>query len=107
MKGKILGVAAGELAGAITGDDGKRYRYEAADWRGERPASVGAAVDFEADGGTARDIYPAVGAFAGVGAGAASVEAQAPSSGGEKVNGRLKGTQAAPQAIGRCAPMMA
>ena len=72
MKGKILGVAAGDLAGAITGDDGKRYRYEAADWRGERPASVGATVDFEVEGGAARDVYPAVGAFTGVGAAVAN-----------------------------------
>ncbi len=99
MKGKILGVAAGDLAGAITGDDGKRYRYETAEWRGERPASVGASVDFEAEGGTARDIYPAVGAFPGVGAGAASVEALARSSGGEKVIGLLKGTLALPLAV--------
>ncbi len=99
MKGKILGVAAGELTGAITGDDGKRYRYVIADWRGERPASVGAGVDFEVEGGAARDVYPAVGAFAGVGAGAASVEALARSSGGEKVIGLFKGTLALPLAI--------
>lgn len=99
MKGRILGVAAGDLAGAITGDDGKRYRYEAADWRGERPASVGATVDFEVEGGAARDVYPAVGAFTGVGAAAASVEALAGSSGGEKIIGLFKGTLALPLAI--------
>lgn len=97
MKGKILGVATVELAGAITGDDGKRYRYEAADWRGERPASVGAGVDFEVEGGAARDVYPAVGAFTG--AGVASVEALARSSGGEKVIGLFKGTLALPLAL--------
>ncbi len=99
MKGKILGVAAGDLAGAITGDDGKRYRYETADWRGERPASVGAGVDFEVEGGSARDVYPAVGGFTGVSAGAASVEALARSSGGEKIIGLFKGTLALPLAI--------
>lgn len=97
MKGKILGVATGDLAGAITGDDGKRYRYEAADWRGERPTSVGASVDFEVEGGAARDVYPTVGAFTG--AGVASVEALARSSGGEKVLGLFKGTLALPLAL--------
>ena len=101
MKGKILGVAAGDLAGAITGEDGKRYRYEAADWRGERPAAIGANVDFETDGAKATDVYPAVGgAFAGVGAGAgASVEALAGSPAGEKLIGLFKGTLALPLAL--------
>lgn len=99
MKGKILGVAAGDLAGAITGEDGKRYRYEAADWRGERPAAIGANVDFETDGAKATDVYPAVGgAFAGVGAGA-SVEALTGSPAGEKVIGLFKGTLALPLAL--------
>lgn len=97
MKGKILGVPAGELAGSITGDDGKRYRYEAADWRGERPASVGAAVDFDVEGGTARDVYPAIDAFTG--AGAVSVEALARSSGGKKIIGLFKDALAQPLAI--------
>jgi len=97
MKGKILGVAAGDLTGAITGEDGKRYRYESADWRGERPAQIRATVDFEAAGNVAHDVYPAVGAFAG--AGAVSVEALARSSAGEKLIGLFKGTLAAPLAV--------
>jgi hypothetical protein len=99
MKGKILGVAAEELAGAITGDDGKRYRYDAAEWRGERPASIGANVDFDIGGGVARDVYPAVGAFAGVGADATSVEALARSPGGERVISLFKTTLALPLAL--------
>jgi hypothetical protein len=99
MKGKILGVAAEELAGAITGDDGKRYRYEATEWRGERAASIGASVDFDVEGGVARDVYPAVGAFAGVGGGATSVEALARSPGGERVISLFKNTLALPLAL--------
>lgn len=99
MKGKILGVAAGDLTGAITGEDGKRYRYEIADWRGERLAQVGATVDFEAQGNVAHDVYPAVGAFAGAGVGAVSVDALARSSAGEKLIGLFKGTLAAPLAV--------
>jgi|GEM_PF-1091803 len=62
MKGRILGTATIDAAGAITGEDGNRYRYRLADWRGERAATPGVSVDFEVEAGEAREVYPAVGA---------------------------------------------
>lgn len=99
MKGKVLGVATGETGGAITGDDGKRYRYDLAEWRGERAASIGATVDFEGDGGMAREIYPAVGGFTGAAGAAASVEALARSDAGGRVIGLFRTTLAVPLAL--------
>lgn len=62
MKGRILGAATIDAAGAITGEDGNRYRYKLADWRGERAATPGVSVDFEVEAGEAKEVYPAVGA---------------------------------------------
>ena len=58
MKGKILGYDAAGGSGMITGEDGKRYRFASADWRGERSPATGASVDFEASADRANDIYP-------------------------------------------------
>lgn len=56
MKGKILGATA--QGGAISGEDGKRYQFESAQWKGERAPVQGDDVDFEPDGaGKAKDIY--------------------------------------------------
>lgn len=62
MKGKILGYNAADGTGAISADDGARYRLAQADWRGERPPVAGMAVDFETDAGVAREVYPLAGA---------------------------------------------
>jgi len=62
MKGKVLGLASADAHGVINGEDGKRYRYAAADWRGDAAPSVGSDVDFDAGAdGAAQDIYPALG----------------------------------------------
>ncbi len=56
MKGKVLGADAS--GGTISGEDGKRYKFESAQWKSERPAQPGDEVDFDiADDGTAQDIY--------------------------------------------------
>jgi uncharacterized membrane protein YhaH (DUF805 family) len=55
MRGDILHFEAG--AGVIAGEDGNRYAFEAADFRRDAPRA-GLTVDFVADGGTAREIYP-------------------------------------------------
>lgn len=66
MEGKILGINAADGSGAISGDDGQRHNFSMSDWRGDRPPAVGMKVDFESEGGIARDIYPlGVAAFAG------------------------------------------
>ena len=58
MKGKILGFHEADGTGAISSEDGSRHRFSRADWRGERPPAAGMAVDFESDGGAAKDVYP-------------------------------------------------
>lgn len=56
MKGKVLGFSAG--GGMISGEDGKRYKFGAADWKSDRTAVPGEEVDFDvgAEGG-ATDVY--------------------------------------------------
>lgn len=62
MKGKILGFSETDGTGAISADDGTRFRFVRDDWRGDKPPAAGMAVDFEAADGAARDIYPLRGA---------------------------------------------
>lgn len=62
MKGKVLGFDAAAGTGAISGDDGQRYNFTAADFKSPPPAKANDAVDFEADAGTAKNIYVTAGA---------------------------------------------
>jgi len=57
MKGKVLGFDAAAGTGAITGDDGKRYKFVAADNKSPVALKAGDAVDFQAEGDAAKDIY--------------------------------------------------
>lgn len=58
MKGKVLGFDAASGTGAINGDDGKRYKFTAADNKSPAPLKANDTVDFEAaDGENAKDIY--------------------------------------------------
>jgi hypothetical protein len=59
LQGTILGYTADIGTGAITGADGRRYKFAAAAWKGQGAPVPGTPVDFElADGGQAADIYP-------------------------------------------------
>jgi hypothetical protein len=62
MKGKILGFDAAVGTGAITGDDGKRYSFAAAENKSSAALKAGDAVDFQVDGDAAKDIYAVAGA---------------------------------------------
>ncbi len=56
MKGKILGADAN--TGSITGEDGKRYKFDVSQWKGERNPTAGDPVDFEiGETGQALEIY--------------------------------------------------
>lgn len=55
MKGHILGFDG--TTGAITGEDGQRYSFTLADWKGERPPQARDAVDFVGTAGVATDVY--------------------------------------------------
>lgn len=59
MKGRILGFSANEAGGAISGEDGKRYKFRTDAWKASRPPKAGEEVDYEiAADGTASEIYP-------------------------------------------------
>lgn len=62
MKGKVLGFDAAAGTGAITGDDGKRYKFTAPDNKSAAPLKANDSVDFEVDGESAKDIYAVAGA---------------------------------------------
>lgn len=63
MKGQILHLDQTTGEGVISGADGRRYAFSAADLRGEgQVARPGVAVDFEVAGGRAREVYPDPGA---------------------------------------------
>lgn len=99
MKGRILGAATIDAAGAITGEDGQRYRYRLADWRGERAATPGVSVDFEVEAGEAREVYPAVGAGVLGGAPMPSVEQLSSSPIMAKIKSLFTNTLAFPLAV--------
>ncbi len=57
MKGKILGYA--DASGVISGADGNRYKFTAADWKAPRAPKIGEEVDYEVSPqGGASEIYP-------------------------------------------------
>lgn len=62
MKGQVLGFDGS--TGAITGEDGKRYRFSKEQWRDDRPAAAKDHVDFVAEGEQATEIYRLKPAFA-------------------------------------------
>ncbi|MCM8732086.1 TM2 domain-containing protein [Hephaestia sp. GCM10023244] len=57
MRGQVLGVDRETGNGQISGDDGQRYVFRPRDWSDPIGPSVGALIDFEAEGTTARRIY--------------------------------------------------
>ena len=57
MKGSILESSLHNGTGLIAGDDGRRYTYVTADWRGTYPEQAGQRVDFEVFEEAARAIY--------------------------------------------------
>ena len=56
MRGKILG--AGADGGVISAEDGKRYKFDRTQWKGDTSPSAGDEVDFEIDGeGRAAEVF--------------------------------------------------
>lgn len=58
MRGQILGVDVRTGEGQLSGDDGRRYRFEPADWAHRGEPAVGLQVDFEPEDLRARSIFP-------------------------------------------------
>ena len=61
IKGRILDYSVQTNSGLISGDDGMRYSFGGADWRGSANAlpSSGTDVEFTANDGVAVGVYPA------------------------------------------------
>lgn len=57
MKGKILGVNEVTRSGVISGQDGNRYNFEMAEWKGSALPKAGSNVDFSVSGENALAIY--------------------------------------------------
>lgn len=87
MKGKVLGFDAASGTGAITGDDGNRYNFTAADNKSPAPLKQNDTVDFEIEGNAAKNIYAVKTGFSipNVGAGGASAAGGAAPAGGDVV----------------------
>lgn len=83
MKGKVLGFDAASGTGAITGDDGNRYNFTAADNKSPAPLKPNDTVDFETEGNAAKNIYAVKTGFSipNVGAGGGASTGGAPAGG--------------------------
>lgn len=62
MKGKILAFDFKTGEGQISGDDGNRYGFQVASWKGDTPPAAGQTVDFVSADGAATEIYRIAGA---------------------------------------------
>lgn len=65
MRGTVLDFSIQSNSGVISGEDGNRYRFEGSTWRDSAPPARGMAVDFQASGTDALEIYRALGAGGG------------------------------------------
>ena len=61
MKGQILDFSVQENTGTVSGEDGKRYHFAGAEWKGDRSPSRGMTVDFATEGTDAKEVYVALG----------------------------------------------
>ena len=57
MKGQILEYTVRTNTGVISSEDGQRYTFDGADWRGADSPRSGMPVDFLPDGDRATEIY--------------------------------------------------
>lgn len=60
MRGKVLDFNPDQSTALLSGDDGKRYRFSASEWRGSVWPAQGDEVDFLAEGDNARNVFPSV-----------------------------------------------
>ncbi|QDZ06963.1 TM2 domain-containing protein [Sphingomonas panacisoli] len=63
MRGQVLGVDVATGDGQISGEDGQRYVFRPDDWADRVGPSIGAQIDFEAEGRQARRIYRQPGTY--------------------------------------------
>ena len=72
MRGQILGVDLRTGEGQLSGDDGRRYRFQPEDWAHRGEPAIGLQVDFEPEETRARSIFPLPAAAGAVAVPAAS-----------------------------------
>ena len=60
MTGQILDYSLQEHSGVISGSDNVRYSFDGSDWRGDHPPTRGMTVDFDTEGNSAKNVYPAL-----------------------------------------------
>lgn len=60
MKGAVLDFSIQANQGVISGEDGGRYIFKGAEWKGKNVPNNGAQVDFVISDGAAVGVYPAV-----------------------------------------------
>jgi hypothetical protein len=94
MKGKILGFTPSSGSGAIAAEDGRRFTFEASQWRSDKPIAAGTEVDFAPSGDAATEIYPIAASFA-----APDLSALASSDVAQKLRGLAMTTLAFPLAL--------
>jgi len=58
MRGRVLEFKTDGFTGLVSGDDGRRYRFTGADWRGLIWPVQGEEVDFVAEGDGAHELFP-------------------------------------------------
>lgn len=63
MKGRILGFTPSAGSGAISGENGERFTFVAAQWRSDHPITIGTGVDFAPIAGVATEVYPVAAAM--------------------------------------------
>jgi TM2 domain-containing membrane protein YozV len=61
MKGQILDFSVQKNEGIITAQDGSRYTFNGAEWKGDIQPNRGMLVDFDAQGTNATGVYRALG----------------------------------------------
>jgi len=64
MKGQILDYSIQEGAGYISGQDGQRYQFRGAEWKGSQSPRRGMTVDFAVEGAEAKAVFITAGAGA-------------------------------------------
>lgn len=64
MKGTLLDYSVQQNSGLISGEDGGRYTFAGAEWKGAQLPAIGQRVDFEVANGSASSVYPDVAASA-------------------------------------------
>ena len=99
MKGRVLGFSADSGTGVISGQDGKRYAFQAGEWKAGQPVRAGLQVDFEPQDDVATGIYAEPGGIDLSAISGIDMAALKGSAGAEKIKKVLTSSLAVPLSI--------